>query len=107
MGPVDEYIRLAGAWGVALESGDSDTANLLHDRIQKIFQDISQTQQANALFDRADATSDAACFFIASHLKESDRSRAIRLYQRLTHSSLPFVGLSAKHALKEMTAFGS
>ena len=31
---------------------------------------------------------------------------AIRLYERLSHSPLAFVGLSAKHALIEMTGTG-
>ena len=102
MNGVDDYIRLAGAWGASMEDGDSDTANSLHDRVQEIFRRVCQTNQQNALFDRADTTNDAACFFIASHLKDMDPSRARRLYGRLAHSPLPFVAMSAKHILGEM-----
>lgn len=107
MNAIDNYIRLAEAWGVSLENGESSTANSLHDRIQDIFQYLCRTKQENGLFERADTVSGAACFFIASHLKERDPSRATRLYERLTSASLPFVGLSAKQALSEMTTHGN
>jgi hypothetical protein len=107
MNAVDEYIRLADAWGASMEDGDSDAANSLHDRIQEVFQYLCQTKHENDLFDRTDTTNDAACFFIASHLKERDQRRAIGLYERLTRSSQPFVAMSAKYILSEMTADGS
>lgn len=107
MNPVDEYIRLAESWGTSMDDGDSDTANSLYDRIQEAFHRLCQMNQENELFDRADATNDAACFFIASHLKERDQPRAIRLYERLTRSSQWFVAMSAEHILSEMTAHGS
>ena len=107
MEAIDEYIRLAEAWGTALEAGDSEAANSLHDRIQGLFQRVRQAKQDVTLFERADTVSDAPCFFIASHLKESDPPRAIRLYQRLVQSSLPFIALSARHALADMSTRGN
>ena len=86
-----------------MEDGDSDTANSWHDRIQEVFQYLCQTKQENVLFDRADTTNDAACLFIASHLKGRDQRRAIRLYERLADSPLPFVAMSAKHIVKALT----
>jgi len=102
MNAVDEYIRLADAWERSMEEGDSDTANTLHDRLLEVFQSISRKKQEDALFDRADTTNDAACFFIASHLKERDARRALGLYERLIRSPHPFIVMSAKHIVKEM-----
>jgi hypothetical protein len=107
MNAVDEYIRLAESWGASMQDGDSDTANSLYDRIQQAFQRLCQMNQENELFDRADTTSDAACLFIASHLKERDQPRAIKLYQRLARSSEWFVAMSAQHILSEAAARGS
>ena len=107
MNAVDEYIRLAESWGASLEDGDSDTANLLYDRIQDAFQYLCQTKQEKPLFDRADSVNDAACFCIASHIKENDHSRAVTLYERLTRSSQPFISMSAKHILSELIADGN
>jgi hypothetical protein len=107
MNLVDNYIRLADAWGASMQQGDSKTANRLHDRIQEIFQQLCQRQQEQALFDKADTATDAPCFWIASHLKDRDRSRAIALYQRLARSSEPFVSLSAEYILAELTTQGN
>ena len=106
MNLVDDYIRLTIAWGASLQDGDSEMANSLHDRIQVVFQDLCQRQQEDALFDKADTVNDATCFFIASHLKERDRPRAVMLYERLARSSQPFVALSAKHILSDITTQG-
>jgi hypothetical protein len=103
MNQVDEYLQLATKWGEALENGDSDAANVLYDRIQGLFQHLCDAKQEEALFGKAEFVRDAACLFIASHLKDRDPSRAMRLYQRLTQSDLPFVSLSAKHALIDLT----
>ena len=102
MSTIDEYIRLASDWGLAMNKGESDTANLLHDHIQKLFEDICNAQNESMLFDRADLVSDEACFFIASHLKNRDEPRAIALYDRLERSSKPFVAISAKYILKDL-----
>jgi len=102
MSAVDIYVQLAESWGRAMEEGDSDAANSLHERIQKVFQEICDLQQKAALFDRADSASDAVCFFITSHLRERDPERALRLYQRLNLSVLPFVSLSTHCILNEM-----
>lgn len=102
MSTIDEYIRLASDWGSAMDEGDSDKANLLHDHIQKLFEHIRETQNEWALFEQAGQVGDEACFFIASHLKDRDKARAIALYSRLEQSSKPFVAVSAKYILKEL-----
>jgi hypothetical protein len=107
MNDIDEYIQLADAWGAAIENEDSNTANSLHDRAQGLFQYLRETNQEKALFDRADTTTDAACFFIASHLKERDQRKAASLYERLARSSLPFIAMSSKQILNEMAVKGS
>jgi hypothetical protein len=74
--------------------------------IQIIFDSLCQGKQENALFDRADTTNDSACFFIASHLKESNRPRALNLYKRLARSPQPFIAMSSKQIMNEMIASG-
>ncbi len=107
MNAVDEYIRLAGAWGVSMEEGDSDAANSLHDRIQDVFQQVCRMKQERALFDRADGTNDATCLFIASHIKDINQHKAIALYQRLSRSAQPFIAMPAKYILDGMTKRGT
>jgi hypothetical protein len=102
MNAVDEYIRMADSWGAALENEDSDTANALYDQIMDMYQHLCQTGQENALFDRVANVGDAACFWIAGHLKKKDRLKAIKVYDRLTRSPYPFLSLSAEYILKEL-----
>jgi hypothetical protein len=106
MNAIDEYIALADAWGASMDDCDSETANALHDRIHEVFQCICQNKRENDLFDRAGTTSDAACLFIASNLKDRDRKRAMSLYKRLTGSPRPFVAMSARQILDDMTLHG-
>lgn len=96
------YLRLADAWGKAMEVGDSTTANSLHDKIQAIYQQIAQAQQEKALFDQAEGANDAVRFFIASHIKDQDKHRAEVLYSNLAHSSLPFIAVSARYILNDL-----
>jgi len=107
MNAVDKYIQLAEAWVVSIEDGDSDTANSLYDRIHELFQEIRRSGQEEALFNRADTVDDAACFFIASHIKENNQRRAIMLYERLTRSPQPFVAMSAKTIVSEAAGHGT
>jgi hypothetical protein len=79
---------------------------LLYDRIQDVFHRIAGTKQENELFNRAETSSDAVCFFIASHIKERDLRRSIRLYERLARSSQPLLALSAKHILSQILESG-
>jgi hypothetical protein len=106
MDRIDEYVRLARSWGELMEEGDSDLANALYERVERQFQQITQANQEKQLFDRAESTNDAACFFIASHLGKRDPFRARKLYERLVHSSKPFIAMSAEHILRELNSPG-
>jgi hypothetical protein len=99
---VDRYIELAESWGNAMNEPDSTTANALYDKIQPVYQEILKSRQETDLFDRADAASDPVAFFIASHMKEQDRERAIKHYERLAQSPFPFVAVSAQVILDLM-----
>ncbi len=99
MSAIDEYIRLAGLWGEALEAGESETANALVDRIDQLYQNIQHANLSPELFRRAEASTDAARFFVASHVKATNIERAIKLYEQLENSPMPFLSLSAKHLL--------
>jgi hypothetical protein len=100
MNSIEEYFRLAEEWGAFMSEGDSDNANRLHQQIQDVFQKILKEKKENDLFDRVDTVGDVACFWIASHLKKANPSKARTLYDRLCRSSYPFVSLSAKWILK-------
>ena len=102
MSNIDMYIEVADSWGEAMNEGDSDKANELHDKIQEIFKDICQNGNENALFERIDKVSNSTLFFIASHIKERDQDKAIPIYESLMKSSEPFIAISAKYILKEI-----
>jgi len=100
---VEDYVRLAKEWGEAMNSCDSSTANAIHDRIQQLHQRIVETRMEGFLLDHLNDENDLVSFFVASHVKERDTSRALPVYERLSHSSLPFIALSAKWILKEIS----
>jgi hypothetical protein len=102
MSLVSEYIRLAEKWGTALEGGESETANLLFDRVQNLYGQLVEKGQESLLFGQIQTAPIAARFFIASHLKQSDSATARKVYSQLSNSSRPFISLSAGHALNEM-----
>src|SRR5258708_6373598 len=104
MNAVDEFIRLAETWGAALEAGDSETANALHERLRSLFGQISRLKHEADLFDHVDRANDAACFCIASFVKERDQPLAIKLYERLAKSSQPLIAMLAEHILRELAA---
>lgn len=85
-----------------MEDGESDSANAIYEQVRESFRRLVDSGREKELFDRVDWVSDAAALFIASHIKERDASKAVKVYERLAQSSQPFTALSAQHILREM-----
>ena len=99
---VQEYVGLAKKWGDAMAASDSSSANRLFDRIADLYERIATEGQEGLLLKHADDESECVRFFIASHIKELDPTRAIQMYERLACSPLPFVAVSADYILREL-----
>jgi hypothetical protein len=107
MNEIREFFRLVDEWSRLMDDGNAEAANVLYDRINAIYKIIVNARQEVELFGRAHDANDAACLFIASHIKDYDRAKAIALYQRLLRSPQPFIVMSAQAILEEMGSSGT
>lgn len=99
---IEDYIRLADQWRVAMSRGDSAQANAIHDQIHSLHQIIASLGEEDVLMQHGVNGSDAARLFMASHLKERGDPLATSIYEQLVSSELPFIALSARYILLEM-----
>lgn len=99
---IDDYLRAATEWGVAMNAAKARTANSIVTQIDGLFRRIEQSGQQHVLFAHVDGDNDAVSFLIASHLKDVDKGKAISVYERLLGSKLPSIALSSMYILKEM-----
>jgi hypothetical protein len=99
---ITRYIALIEQWQCAMDTQDSDKANLVNVRIDACLAAIRVNEVEGEIIDLVTHESDAVKLFAGAALRTIRPEDAKQFYQGLARSKLPYIAVSAKYIAKEL-----